>query len=457
MIIRVPAFNPKGLVFCLFVVSATVSASEYSLGRAVNLRSYFADNSGLSATKKVERYGVTGALSLDLSRMTEISRLTGDVLLEANNYNIKSYSTFDQRGNFDYTRSNERGSWGFGGIYDRDSISSYEDTEQVFGIENQIDTQVLSQNVNANWNRQLNEKNLLAVSANLTYVDYESIFRDDYRYEQSNLLWQYFLTDRIRFQTSVTYSFFDPVGRDSFGISPLFIDFLDEVKALNLPKSKEEALIENVTIRFCGAPRSCAEKFKENNQQATVGLKVGVYYAWTERLTLDFLYGESSVKSELERVYINLPSQSGGEGPRIESESDDDDGDVYQASLRYSGERLLSTLSASRNQSVNSNSRLSLNTKVALDTQYRLNRYHAVNASIEWYRQENSGFSDAEFYDRDIASAKFSYTFDFFTDWSLISVYRLKYLSLARQAAHSLGNEVVFSVRWHPNKVSWSR
>ena len=459
MIIRVPALIFRGLIFSFFVMSAAVSASEYSLGKAVNLRSYFADNSGLSTTKKDERYGTTGALSLDLSRITEISRFSGALLLEVNSYNIKSYSTFDQRGNFDYTRANERGSWGFGGAYDRDSISSYEETEQNFGIENQIDTQVLSQSLSANWNRQLNEKNLLAVNANVTDVDYESVFRGDYRYGQVNFLWQYFLTDRIRFQTNVTYSVFDPDKRSGFGVSPLFID---EIKASNLPADEKEVLIDNATIGFCrgiviGAPWPCAEIFEADDRRATLNLKLGIYYALTKRLTLDFLYGESSDKSELEKTYINLPSQSGGDGPRIENEIKDDDSGVFQASLRYSGEKLLSTLSASRNESVNSDSRLSLNTKVALDAQFRLNSYHAVSSSIEWYRQENSGSSDAEFYDRDIASAKLSYTFDIFTDWSLISVYRLKYLSLARQTSHSLGNEIVFSIRWHPNKVSWSR
>ena len=459
MIIRVPALILRGLVFSFFVVSAAVSASEYSLGKSVNLRSNFTDNSGLSTTKKDERYGTTGALSLDLSRITEISRFSGALLLEVNSYNIKSYSTFDQRGNFDYTRANERGSWGFGGVYDSDSISSYEDTEQNFGIDSQIDTRVISQSLSANWNRQLNEKNLLAVNASLIDVDYESVSRGDYRYGQSNFLWQYFLTDRIRFQTNVTYSVFDPDNRLSFGVSPLFID---EIKAFNLPASEEEALIKNATIGFCqgiviGAPWPCAEIFEADDRRGTLNLKLGIYYALTERLTLDFLYGESSVRSKLGKTYINLPSQSGDGGPRIENEVKDDDSEVYEASLRYSGERLLSTLSASRNESVNSDSRLSLNTKIALDAQFRLNSYHAVSSSIEWYRQENSGFSDAEFYDRDIASAKLSYKFEIFTDWSLISVYRLKYLSLARQTSHSLGNEIIFSIRWHPNKVSWSR
>ena len=459
MIIRVPALILRGLVFSFFVVSAAVSASEYSLGKSVNLRSNFTDNSGLSTTKKDERYGTTGALSLDLSRITEISRFSGALLLEVNSYNIKSYSTFDQRGNFDYTRANERGSWGFGGVYDSDSISSYEDTEQNFGIDSQIDTRVISQSLSANWNRQLNEKNLLAVNASFTDVDYESVSRGDYRYGQSNFLWQYFLTDRIRFQTNVTYSVFDPDNILGLGVSPLFID---KIKVSNLSASQEEELNEEPTLRNCQeffifTPWLCAEIFEADDRRATLNLKLGIYYALTERLTLDFLYGESSVRSKLEKTYINLPSQSGDGGPRIENEVKDDDSEVYEASLRYSGERLLSTLSASRNESVNSDSRLSLNTKIALDAQFRLNSYHAVSSSIEWYRQENSGFSDAEFYDRDIASAKLSYTFDIFTDWSLISVYRLKYLSLARQTSHSLGNEIVFSIRWHPNKVSWSR
>ena len=80
-------------------------------------------------------------------------------------------------------------------------------------------------------------------------------------------------------------------------------------------------------------------------------------------MTLDLLYGDSSVKSELEQTYINLPPLGETEGQRVTSDTGEDGGATYQGSLNYSSERLQSTLSASRNESVNSNSVLSLNTQ----------------------------------------------------------------------------------------------
>jgi hypothetical protein len=453
----------RGLILCFSVTSTNISASEYSLGKSVNVRAYYADNSGLSTVNKVERYGETGALSFDLSRMTEISRFTGGLLLEVNNYNIKSYSTFDQRGNVDYTRNNERGSWGFGVTYDRDSISSYEDTEQNFNLQNQIDTQVLSQSLRANWNRQLDEKNVLALNASVTDVAYESAFRNDYRYGQSSLLWQHYLSDRMRLQANLSYSLFDSESTSSLSVSPLFNDaIIDGDLSVNDALFLIEACRAgfNLIDQISGGtltPWQCFEELERDNLQTTLKLQLGIYYVWNENLTLDLLYGDSSVKSELEQTYINLPPLGGSEGQRVTSDTGEDGGATYQGSLNYSGERLQSTLSASRNESVNSNSVLSLNTRVGLDVQIRLNRYHALASGIEWYRQENSGFSGAEFYDRDISSVMLSYSYRISSYWSLRSVYRFKDLSQARKSAHGRGNEFHLSVKWSPAKTSWSR
>jgi len=453
----------RGLILCLFVTSTNISASEYSLGKSVNVRTYYSDNSGLSAVNKVERYGETGALSFNLSRTTEISRFTGALLLEVNNYNIKSYSTFDQRGNVDYTRNNERGSWGFGVTYDRDSISSYEDTEQNFDLQNQIDTQVLSQSLRANWNRQLDEKNILALNANVTDVAYESAFRNDYRYGQSSLLWQHYLSDRMRLQANLSYSLFDSESTSGLSVSPLFNDaIIDGDLSVNDALFLIEACRAgfNLIDQISGGaltPWQCFEELERDNLQSTLKLQLGIYYVWNENFTLDLLYGDSAVKSELEQTYINLPPLGETEGQRVTSDTGEDGGATYQGSLNYSGERLQSTLSASRNESVNSNSVLSLNTQIGLDVQFRFNRYHKLASGIEWYRQENSGFSGAEFYDRDIASLTLSHTFGISKNWTLTSVYRFKDLSRARQSAHGRGNDFFLSVRWSPAKTSWSR
>ena len=453
----------RGLIFSLFIASASISASEYSLGKSVNVRTYYADNSGLSTINKVERYGETGALSFDLSRMTEISRFTGALLLEVNSYNIKSYSTFDQRGNVDYTKNNERGSWGFGVTYDRDSISSYEDTEQNFNLQNQIDTQVLSQSLRANWNRQLDEKNVLALNASVTDVAYESAFRNDYRYGQSSLLWQHYLSGRMRLQANLSYSLFDSESTSGLSVSPLFNDAiidgdLSENDALFLVEACRAGF--NLIDQISGGaltPWQCFEELESDNLQSTLKLQLGFYYVWNENLTFDLLYGDSSVKSELEQTYINLPPLGENAGRRVATNTGENGGATFQASLNYSNERLQSSLSTSRKESFNSNSVLSLNTQVSLNAQLRLSRYHVLASGIEWSRQENSGFLGAEFYDRDIATLKLSHSFRVAEHWALTSVYRFRDLSRATQGLHGRGNEFYLSVKWSPAKTSWSR
>jgi hypothetical protein len=460
---RASLVNSKLLLLFCFIASSIVSASEYSLSQTVNLRAYFADNFTLSTINEDERYGGTGSLNLDLSKATETSELNGGIFLAINNYNIKSYNTSDQRGNFDYTKKTESGSWGFGGVYDRDSISEFEKADQNLGQQDRISSQVLSQSLRANWNQQINEKNLFALSASATDVAYESVFRNDYRYGQSSLLWQHFLTDRIRLQANIAYSLFDSDSTNSLSVSPLFDD---AIAAGDLSENDAIFLIEacrsgfNLIDQVNGGaltPWRCFEELERDNLQSTVKLQVGIYYVWTDYVTLDLLYGESSVKTELEQSYIDLPSLDGSEGPRTKSEIGKDDGGVYQASISYSGERFQSSFNASRNESVNSNSVLSLNTNVGLDVRLRVNEYHSINGGVAWYRQENSGFSGAEFFDKDIATFTLIYQYNVSENWTLRSTYKFKDLDQAQQLLHASGNEVSFNVRWNPAKYRWSR
>ena len=175
-------------------------------------------------------------------------------------------------------------------------------------------------------------------------------------------------------------------------------------------------------------------------------------------MALDFLFGRSFSDSEQNATYVNLPSIDGGEGPRSNSQkSDDGDGATYQVNINYSLERLQSAFNASRDEGVNSNGTLSLNTRATLNTQFRFNRRHSLSSVLQWYRQENSGFSGADLYDRDIMSGTLSYGYKVTENWSLACTYRFQDLYRIRQGTHGRGNELTLSVAWNPNKMSWSR
>jgi hypothetical protein len=463
MLSRASVLIFRGLLCGLFFVSQILFASVYSLQQQVSLKTYFADNLSLSTINENERYGGTGALSVDLSRETETSSLSSEFLLEANNYNIKSYSTFDQLANINYIRINERGSWGLNGSYDRNSTRELEEASESFGSREQIDSRVFSRAVGANWNWQLNEKNILAMNANLTDVAYESEFRSGYEYGQGSLLWQHFWSDRLRLQANVSYSLFDSEGSSVNVLSPLFQDVID---AGLLSLDDASFLVSacqvgiNLTDQVAGGalePWDCFEELESDRRQSTDTYQIGIYYVFNEQLVLDFLYGRSYVDSEKSATYINLPSVTGGEGSRMNSQKSDDKGVTYQANINYSNERLQSAFNASRNEGVNGNGTLSLNTRASLNAQYSFNRRHSIASVVQWDRQENSGFSGAEFYDRDIASVMLSYTYRISGYWSLRSVYRLKDLSRAWQSAHGRGNEFHLTVKWSPAKTSWSR
>ena len=463
MLSRASVLIFKGLFCGLCFVSQILVASEYSLQQQVSLKTYFADNLSLSTINKDERYGGTGALSFDLSRETETSNLSGEFLLEANNYNVKSYSTFDQLANIDYTRINERGSWGLNGSYDRNSTRVLEEASQSFGPREQIDSRVLSRVVGANWNWQLNEKNILAMNVNLTDVAYESEFRSGYEYGQGSLLWQHYISDRLRLQANYSYSLFDSENSKISVISPLFQDAFDtgdltEGDASFLVSACQVGI--NLIDQVDGGalePWSCFEELESDSRQSTDTYQIGMYYVFNEQLVLDFLYGRSYVDSEQRATYINLPSVTGGEGLRINSQKSEDKGVTFQGNINYSKERLKLAFNASRNEGVNGNGTLSLNTRASLNAQYRFNRSHSIASVVQWSRQENSGFSGADFYDRDIVSGTLSYGYKVTENWALTCTYRFQDLYRIRQETHGRGNELTLSVAWNPNEMSWSR
>ena len=80
--------------------------------------------------------------------------------------------------------------------------------------------------MSANWNWQLDEKNVLALNASVTDVAYESAFRTDYRYGQSSLLWQHFLS-AVCACRPISYSLFDSESTSGLSVSPLFNDAID--------------------------------------------------------------------------------------------------------------------------------------------------------------------------------------------------------------------------------------
>lgn len=463
MFSQVSTFIFRGILFGLCFTNHFLAASEYSFGQQVSLKTYFADNLSLSTINKDERYGGTGAVNFDLSRATEISSLGTEFLLEANNYNIKSYSTFDQRAKIDYTKINERGSWGLNGSYDRNSTRELEEASQSFGPREQIDSRVLSKSIGANWNWQFDEKNVFAMNFNATDVAYESEFRSGYEYGQGSLLWQYFWSNRLRLQANVSYSLFDSEDSSVNFLSPLFQDVIDagllSLDDASFLVSACQAGI-NLTDQVAGGtlePWDCFEELESDRRQSTEAFQLGIYYVFSEKLALDFLYGKSFSDSEQSATYINLPSVNGGEGPRINSQKDDDDGVTYQGSINYSNERLQSAFNISSDEGVNGNGTLSLNTRVSLNTKFKFNRRHFVSSDLQWYRLENSGFSGADFYDRDIMSSTLSYGYNVTENWSLACTYRFQDLYRVRQETHGRGNEFTLSAYWNPNKMSWSR
>ena len=455
-------------VFSVLFLSHSLFASEYSLAKSFSLNGLFNDNATLAANAKGDRYGGTGVAKFKLSKLTSVSQFVGDITLEANEYNLVSYSTFDQLMNLSYTRSNQKGSWGVSANYNRDSARALDPEDQGLDFSGLIDSRIFSKRLNANWNRGINEKNTVAWNASVSDVEYESDFRNGYLYGQTSMLWQFFVSERMRLQANLAYSVLDSDQTSNLVSSPLFFDALgagvftiDEtiflIDSCRRGVNQIALLSEIIYGPNSGIePWSCFEERLTDNTQSTVQLQLGVYYMLTERLVLDVLIGGSEVDTENETVFLNVPPLGEVSGQRIDVNEGNDQGTVYRGSLEYIGESWQSSLNLSRSTSVNSNSALSLVTQASLDARWRLNQHHSFGTSLSWNQQEASSQAGDIFFDRDLIIAMLRYDYNFNQEWKFSALYRLNDQIRAGQSAHARSNQFALTVAWRPDTNKWS-
>ncbi|MDB2410063.1 hypothetical protein N9W57_05505 [Pseudomonadales bacterium] len=458
----------RATVFLVLFFSASLFADEYSLAKSFNLKGLFNDNATLEPDAKGDRYGGTGVARFELSKLTDVSRLVGDISLEANNYNLVSYSTFDQLMNVSYTRSNERGSWGVSGNYTRDSTRALDPEDQGLDFSGLIDSRIFSKRLNANWNRGINEKNTIAWSADVSDVEYESDFRNGYLYSQTSILWQYFVNERMRLQANIAYSGLDSDQTTNLVSSPLFFDALtsgvftiDETLFLIdscRRGSNQIALLGEIIYGPDNGiePWSCFEERLTDNTQSTVQLQLGIYYKLTEKIVLDVLLGRSEVDTKSETVFLNVPPLGESSGQRIDTIESDDKGAVFRGNIKYTSESWWAALNISRNTSVNSNSVLSLLTEVGLDTRWRVNQRHSIGSGLKWSQQEASSQAGDIFFDRDLVIATLRYDFNFSREWRFSALYRFNDQVRAGQDNHGRSNQLALIVSWRPSTNTWS-
>lgn len=459
----------KVTFFVAVFFSHSIVASEYTFTKSIGLKGLFNDNASLLPNTKNNRYGGTGVAKFNLSKRTDNSQLIGDINLSANNYNLESYNTFDQVMSVSYTRIGEKGSWGLSGNYNRDSTRSLDPEDQGLDFSGLIDTRIFSKRISANWNRRINEKNTVAWNAVVSDVEYESDFRNGYVYGQTSLLWQYYVSERLRLQANMAYSVLDTDQTSNLVSSPLFLDALaggiftvDQTIVLIdgcRVGSNQIALFSEILYGPDNGidPWPCFEERFSDNTQSTKQLQLGIYYMLTENLVLDLLAGRSIVDTESELSFLNVPPLGDLTGQRIERTENDDKGSVFKGSLEYIGSSWRSALRVSRDTTVNSNSALSLVTKVSWDMRWRLNQYHSIGGTLSWTQQEASSKSGNVFFDRDLAVAMLRHDYDFAEDWKLTTLYRLNDQVRLGQDDHGRSNQLAVIVTWKPTVNMWSR
>jgi hypothetical protein len=441
-----------------FVLASTVSAAEYSVDNDISLTSRFDDNARLSVGFKDELYGAALTTQSNFARTTEVSNLGIGLDLRANEYNIDAYSTFDQLLDIGYSRNTERGSWNVNASVDNGSSRDSEATSSGSGRFDLRDTRVTTSALSFSWSNNLNVKNLLVWNGSATSVHYDNARRNDYKYGSTSLLWQYILTDRLRIQATSAYSVLDTQAFTGLLISPLLNDAIGQGVSPDLVSGTAEQCSAGGFFTFDGLIFSrCLELGMSDNEQATTRLQVGIYYLISERLTLDLLVGQSSVDTDSEIVYANLPVQGTTSGVRTGQESSSNDGLTYTGTLRHVAENIETNLRISSSNTVNSNGVLVLTTSADLETRWDIDSRQSISNRFAWFDQETSSQDVTFFNDRVLSQWRFRYRYFFTSEWSGSLSYSIDEQRRDALDREAYRNSFTLTLAWRPTKLKWSR
>lgn len=448
-------------LFVLLLASTTAMAAEYSLGQETSLTGRFDDNSRLTVGFKDELYGGFLSHRANLARSTERDSLDINLDMDANEYNINAFSTFDYLGSINYQRTNERGFWNIGVSHSRDSTRDSESESDGSGVFDLINTRVENNRLNLGWNHNLNTRNVLNWTLTAVGARYESERRTDYQYGDSGLLWQYIVSERLRLQTNFSYSVLDTDATTGFGLSPLI---QDEVDSGNISQEDGDSVTDACLSGFITdlvsslfIPRFCFESRQLDNEQSTIRAQLGVFYILHENLSLDLLVGQSTVDTDSEETFLFLPGQ-GGTIPRVETISSKNDALTYSLNMTYAlDDRRTIELNASSANSVNSNGILVLTTTAGIEGRWPINDKHSIFGRIAWFEQETSSGRAGVFNDRELATMIWRYRYRINKEWSVGAMYRIDEQNRLTQDRKAYSNEWSLTLAWRPTERKWSR
>ncbi len=447
-------------LFVLFLASENAWAAEYSLGQETSLTGRFDDNSRLTVGFKDELYGGFLSHRANLARSTERDSLDINLDMDANEYNINAFSTFDYLGSINYQRTNERGFWNIGVSHSRDSTRDSESESDGSGVFDLINTRVENNRLNLGWNHNLNTRNVLNWTLTAVGARYESERRTDYQYGDSGVLWQYIVSERLRLQTNVSYSVLDTDATAGFALNPLV---QDQVAAGGLTQTESDNF-ENIcfdgvfsSVVFTIGSFRCFEARQLDNEQSTIRAQLGVFYILHENLSLDLLVGQSTVDTDSEETFLFLPGQ-GGTIPRVETISSKNDALTYSLNMTYAvDDRRTIELNASSANSVNSNGILVLTTTAGVEGRWPINDKHSIFGRIAWFEQETSSGRAGVFNDRELATMIWRYRYRINKEWSVGAMYRIDEQNRLTQDRKAYSNEWSLTLAWRPTERKWSR
>lgn len=435
-------------------------AAEYSLQPSLSLNGTYNDNVQLAAQNGDETSGYTLTPQLVFKRDDLRSLLSINASAPFRRFSLGRYDTDDQTASLSYLRRFERGTLSVTGSERRESSRTFEDQDTDVGFSQTEASRAYAESISFSGSYSLTSQDTLQGSLSGQQRRYDSNKQRSYDYLSANGLWQHTFSERLTLQTQAGYSKYLPDDLIS-------VDYTDAVFTAAANQGVTGAALQgqlqacaggliNVSFPSFTNPLEtapCFEAATYNTEQGSVNLKLGLIYAFTEKLTLDVLVGGTETGSKRDSFSV---AKQGKFLNRDKTHSS-----AYEASLSYRGERLSSSLHGSRKNEATTSGSLQIADRIEWKNSWKAYTHDTLELDLIWFQRkedaQNNVNSNASSIDNQHYIARIQYSHRLSHDWSTRFRYQYRSKVFDNSSDNAERSDVMMSLSWSPTRWQWSR
>lgn len=426
--------HPSPLIITLGVViflsPHLACATDYVAGFDIRTTAKHDNNINMSKTEKSPVSGILVAPALTLDANTETTSVSLRGGLSSSRYDDSDFNTNDRNLSLTINQQMEKNSFSLSLVDVRDSTLTSEITDSG-RLGNKADKHE-QYRVSPEWDYVLNEQDTLKFRGSYSVDDYASTGYFGYTYWDTSADWVHTLTERLQFVTRLLHSDYESDYRTTIFLLPIFPPKIGELGYATQTRSS--------------------------------GLQLGMYYALSERNSLNVLLGQS--KSTTEYLVKDLTSLCdsvyASSVALCDTSATKENLSTARIDWNWTAEKQRVSVSGSREVQPSSNGRALRSLQVTANWSYNLSERDKLSSALILVSNralnDSSNSSDARASNRDYRAVTLAYNRQLSESWSVDTSYSYRTQDYIDYDDYRTNSSVIaVGIRYIPNQWHWSR